>query len=157
HVGYQTIVNLSEGFLARHRGLMNEKPEDNPYNLPFRFAKATPAVLILGAGTGNDAAAAILHGSFAVDTVKIDSTILDLGRSEHPEHPYDSTSVFIHITDARAFLKRSTRRYDIVLFGLLDSHTQLSDYSNMRIDNFVYTEESFRGAKRLLADDGVLF
>jgi len=39
----------------------------------------------------------------------------------------------------------------------LDSHTQLSDYSNMRIDSFVYTEESFREAKSLLAPNGVLF
>src|SRR5262249_16277563 len=152
-----TIVNLSDGFLARHPGLMNEKPDDNPYNLPFRFAKSSPAVLIVGAGTGNDAAAAVRHGSSIVDAVEIDSAILNLGRSEHPEHPYHSTSVVTHITDARAFLKRSTRRYDLVLFGLLDSHTQLSDYSNMRIDNFVYTEESFRGPKKLLTDDGVLF
>jgi hypothetical protein len=43
------------------------------------------------------------------------------------------------------------------LFGLLDSHTQLSDYSNMRIDNFVYTEESFREARALLAPNGVVF
>jgi hypothetical protein len=42
------------------------------------------------------------------------------------------------------------------LFGLLDSHT-LADYSNMRIDNFVYTKESFQEAKALLATDGVMF
>jgi hypothetical protein len=40
---------------------------------------------------------------------------------------------------------------------LLDSHTQLSDYSNMRLDNFVYTEESFREARALLAPGGILF
>jgi len=157
HVGYQVIVNLSHGFLARHPGLMREKPEDNPYNLPFRFAKASPAVLIVGSGTGNDAAAAVRNSSSVVDAVEIDPAILQLGRSEHPEHPYDSLAVTTHVTDARAFFKRSTKRYDLVLFGLLDSHTQLSDYSNMRIDNFVYTEESFREAKRRLNDDGVLF
>jgi hypothetical protein len=63
----------------------------------------------------------------------------------------------VHITDARAFLKRSTRQYDLILFGLLDSHTQLSDYANMRIDNFVYTEESFREAKAHLKPDGIIF
>jgi SAM-dependent methyltransferase len=136
---------------------MSEKPEDNPYNLPFRFAKASPSVLIVGSGTGNDAAAAVRNRSSLIDAVEIDPAILQLGRSEHPEHPYDSLAVTTHVTDARAFFKRSTRRYDLVLFGLLDSHTQLSDYSNMRIDNFVYTEESFREAKKLLTDDGVLF
>ena len=32
-----------------------------------------------------------------------------------------------------------------------------SDYSNMRIDNFVYTKESFEEAKSLLSPDGILF
>jgi hypothetical protein len=54
-------------------------------------------------------------------------------------------------------MKRARAQYDLILFGLLDSHTQLSDYSNMRIDNFVYTEESFREARALLAPDGILF
>jgi hypothetical protein len=54
-------------------------------------------------------------------------------------------------------MKRTTARYDLILFGLLDSHTQLSDYSNMRLDNFVYTEESFQEARALLAPGGVLF
>ncbi len=157
HVGYQLIVNLSNDFLARHPGLMKEKPEDNPYNLPFRFAKASATVLIVGSGTGNDAAAAVRNRSSVIDAVEIDPAILQLGRSEHPEHPYDSLAATTHVTDARAFFKRSTRQYDLILFGLLDSHTQLSDYSNMRIDNFVYTEESFREARKLLRDDGVLF
>jgi hypothetical protein len=54
-------------------------------------------------------------------------------------------------------MKRTGARYDLILFGLLDSHTQLSDYSNMRLDNFVYTEQSFREARALLAPGGVLF
>jgi hypothetical protein len=54
-------------------------------------------------------------------------------------------------------MKRTTTRYDLILFGLLDSHTQLSDYSNMRLDNFVYTKESFSEARALLAPDGVMF
>ncbi len=44
-----------------------------------------------------------------------------------------------------------------MLFGLLDSHTQFSHYSNMRIDNFVYTMESFREAREHVSPKGVLF
>src|SRR5207245_5475795 len=44
-----------------------------------------------------------------------------------------------------------------ILFGLLDSHTQFSDYSNMRIDNFVYTEQSFREAMQHLNPNGIVF
>jgi spermidine synthase len=157
HTGYQAIVNLSPDFLARHPQLLTEAPDENPYNLPFRFAPPNPSVLIVGSGTGNDVAAALRHQARHVDAVEIDPKILALGRSRHPEHPYDDPRVSRHLTDARAFMKRTTARYDLILFGLLDSHTQLSDYSNMRLDNFVYTEESFREARELLAPGGVVF
>jgi len=157
HVGYQVIVDLAGDFLGRHPGLVKEPIDENPYNLPFRFAARAPSVMIVGSGTGNDVAAALRHDSSSVDAVEIDPGILEIGKKEHPEHPYDSPRVSPHVTDARAFLKRGTKQYDLILFGLLDSHTQLSDYANMRIDNFVYTEESFREAKAHLKPDGIIF
>ena len=157
HTGYQIVNNLSADFLAHHPGILKEAPEDNPYNLPFRFAPPNPSVLIVGSGTGNDVAAALRNRSRSVDAVEIDPKILEIGRLRHPEHPYDDPRVSAHLTDARAFMKRTTARYDLILFGLLDSHTQLSDYSNMRLDNFVYTEESFREARALLTPNGVMF
>jgi hypothetical protein len=156
HTGYQYLVNLSADFLARHSKLLNGPPDENPYNLPFRFASPRPRVLIVGSGAGNDVAAAVRNQSQSVDAVEIDPAILALGK-RHPEHPYRSPIVTAHLTDARAFMKRATGPYDLILFGLLDSHTQLSDYSNMRIDSFVYTEESFREAEMLLGPNGVLF
>ena len=157
HTGYQNIVNLSPWFLARHPTLVTEPLDENPYNLPFRFSVRSPSVLIVGSGTGNDVAGAVRNGSSVVDAVESDPAILQLGRREHPEKPYDSPRVSVHLTDARAYLKRTPRQYDLILFGLLDSHTQFSDYANMRIDNFVYTEESFREAARHLSPEGVLF
>jgi len=44
----------------------------------------------------------------------------------------------------------------MILFGLLDSHSQFTDYANMRIDNFVYTEQSFREAREHLSPNGVV-
>src|SRR5712692_986130 len=129
HTGYQAIVNLSPEFLTRHPGLLQEAADDNPYNIAYRFAPSRTRVLILGAGTGNDAAAALRNGSAAVDAVEIDPAILQLGRLAHPERPYESPRVHSHLTDARAFLKRTSRQYDLIMFGLLDSHTQFSGYS----------------------------
>ena len=157
HVGYQFIVDLAPDFLSRHPGVLKEAVDENPYNVPFRFAAPSPSVMIVGSGTGNDVAAALRHDSSSVDAVEIDPAILNIGKGEHPEHPYDSPRVSAHLTDARAFLKRGTQQYDLIIFGLLDSHTQLSDYANMRIDNFVYTEQSFREAKAHLKPDGIVF
>jgi spermidine synthase len=156
HTFYQKIVNLSPEFLQQHPGLLKEAVDENPYNLPFRFASPSPGVMIVGSGTGNDVAAALRNGSHSIDAVEIDPAILELGKREHPEHPYDSPRVAIHVTDARSFLKRSAGQYDLILFGLLDSHSQFTDYANMRIDNFVYTEESFREARQHLGPNGVI-
>src|SRR5258708_8390915 len=105
HTGYQTIVNLSPDFLGRHPGLLKEAPDENPYNLPFRFAPPNPSVLIVGSGTGNDVAGALRNHSRSVDAVEIDPKILALRRSRHPEHPYDDPRVSPHLTDARAFMR----------------------------------------------------
>jgi len=156
HVSYQTIVNLSAEFLSRHPDLLQQPVDESPYNLPFRFTVANPSVLIVGAGTGNDVAAAVRSHSRSIDAVDIDPAILKLGHT-HPERPYDSSTVITHLADARAFMKRTDKRYDLVLFALLDSHTQQSEYANMRIDNYVYTEESIREARNLLSPNGVLF
>jgi spermidine synthase len=156
HVGHQTIVDLSPEFLSRHPGLLQQPVEENPYNLPFRFTVANPSVLVVGAGSGNDVAGAVRGKSRSIDAVEIDPAILKLGRT-HPEKPYDSPLATTYLADARAFMKRTDQRYDLVLFGLLDSHTQPSEYANMRIDNYVYTEQSLRRARELLSPNGVLF
>jgi spermidine synthase/uncharacterized protein YqgC (DUF456 family) len=112
--------------------------------------------LIVGAGAGNDVDAALRNGAGRVDAVEIDPVIYALGKRLHPDHPYDSTRVHVVINDARAFFRQAKDKYDAVVFGLLDSHTEFSGYSNMRVDSFVYTEESLAEAKRLLKPGGVL-
>jgi spermine/spermidine synthase len=114
-------------------------------------------VLVVGAGTGNDVAAALRHGARHIDAVEIDPVIARLGRKYHPEQPYESPKVSVVLNDARAFFNQATRKYDVIIFGLLDSHTLLSSFSSLRLDNYVYTVESFRHAKDLLADNGSMF
>ncbi|MGI9101185.1 MAG: hypothetical protein ACR2IF_01960 [Terriglobales bacterium] len=128
----------------------------NSYDTPFRFAERREQVLIVGAGAGNDAAAALRNGAAHVDAVEIDPLIYSLGKRLHPERPYSSGMVHVTINDARNFLRETGRKYDVIVFGLLDSHTEFSGYSNMRVDNYVYTEEAFQQARRLLNPGGIL-
>lgn len=114
-------------------------------------------VLIVGSGGGMDVAAALAAGAGAVDAVEIDPEIIRLGRALHPDRPYDNPRVRVIQTDAREFFsRRHDRPYDRVIFGLLDSHILFSHMSNVRLDGFVYTVESFRSAYELLAEDGRL-
>src|SRR5206468_3331214 len=99
-----------------------------------------------GSGTGNDIAGALRHSVKQVTAVEIDPAIIDLGRIYHPEQPYQSPAVKIVNDDARSFFARSDERYDVISFGLLDSHTTTA-MTNARLDHYVYTEESLQRAK----------
>jgi SAM-dependent methyltransferase len=113
-------------------------------------------VLIVGAGSGNDVAAALRAGASHVDAVDIDPAIVAAGRRVHPERPYSDPRVSAVIDDARAaFRKLPAASYDVVVFGLLDSHTQLG-VSSVRLDNYVFTLESLESARRLLRPGGHL-
>lgn len=153
---YQHIIDLSPRFVQSHRELFQGVPAEwNAYNLPFRFYRAPSAVLVLGAGMGNDVAAALRNGAQRVVAVEIDPLILDLGRRLHFEKPYDSPRVELVADDARNYIQNTRDRFDLVLFSLLDSHTTSSHFSNIRIDNYVYTREALQAAKQLLRPRGL--
>lgn len=126
------------------------------YDLPYRFGPPGAKVLVVGSGTGNDVASALRNGADAVHAVEIDPTILKLGRELHPVEPYASPKVTATVTDARAFIGRTQEHYDLIVYGLLDSHTLLSGLSGVRLDSYVYTVEALRQARQRLADDGLI-
>ncbi len=124
------------------------------YDLPYRFV--TPErVLVLGAGGGNDIAAALRAGARHVDAVEIDPVIVKYG-ALHPERPYSSPLVTTHVDDARSFLRRTDGLYDLIVLGLLDSHTLLAGLPGIRLDNYVYTREALADVKRHLSPRGLL-
>jgi spermidine synthase len=154
---FQEIVNLSHSFTTSHPQFFGQEPvEWNAYNLPYHLYPEPPSVLVLGAGTGNDVAAALRNGAGRVAAVEIDPMIVNLGRTLHFEKPYDSPRVKVVVDDARSYVETTSDRFDLVVFSLLDSHTTSSYYSNIRIDNYVYTVEALQATKRLLKPDGLL-
>ena len=156
HDYHQTILDLSADFIAHFPNAEPNRSGFPSYELAYKLVPNPNRVLVVGAGTGNDVAAALRHGATHVDAVEIDPVILRLGKKYHPEHPYDSARVTLFNDDARAFFKKTNQRYDLIVFGYLDSHTLLTSLSSIRLDNYVYTLESFREARRLLATNGTL-
>jgi spermidine synthase len=151
---YQKVFNLSES----NRG---HEPDDDKYarayyEFPFNFKKKPERVAIVGAGSGNDVAAALRMGASHVDAIEIDPAIVFLGRSYHPEHPYDDPRVTVIVNDARNFFRTAHQQYDLIIYGVLDSHTALSHASNLRVDSYVYTREGITEAFKLLKPDGVM-
>ncbi|HKA33159.1 MAG TPA: hypothetical protein VKH64_08100 [Candidatus Binatia bacterium] len=126
------------------------------YLMPHLIRADAKDVLIVGSGGGVDIEAALLSGASRIDAVEIDPVVIDLGRKYNASHSYLNPRVFVHNTDARAFFKQSARQYDMVVFGFLDSQGLFSHMSNIRLDGYVYTRESFREAFGLLRDGGLL-
>ena len=153
---YQEIFDLSE---AHIRSNPTRYPHElngfSQYDIPLLLHPNPKTMLIVGAGTGNDAAAPLRHGIKHITAVEIDPAILSLGRRYHPEKPYSSPFVNIVNDDARSFFATCKDRYDIISFGLLDSHTTTT-MTNARLDHYVYTRESIQRAKSLLAEGGVM-
>jgi len=114
------------------------------------------SVLVLGAGSGNDVASALLNGAEHVDAVEIDPVIAELGRRKNPNQPYQDPRVRLVIDDGRAFMSRSERRYDLVVFALTDSLVKVSSMSQLRLENYLFTVDSVRRAGKLLAPGGDL-
>ena len=151
---YQKVFNLAES----NRG--HEPDEDRYvrayYEFPFNFKKKPERVAIVGSGSGNDVAAALRMGALHVDAIEIDPAIAYFGKFYHPEHPYDDPRVTLTVNDARNFFRTTHQQYDLIIYGVLDSHTALSHASNLRVDSYVYTREGITEAFKLLKPDGVL-
>jgi spermidine synthase len=156
NIGYQAILDLDRArveadpkhYAEAWRGL-------GPYDVPLLLHPKARRVLIVGAGSGNDVAAALRAGAEEVVAVEIDPVIIDLGRRYHPERPYDDPRVRVVVDDARSFFATSDERFDLIVFGLLDSHTTTS-MTNARLDHYVYTKESLTQARSLLTEGGVV-
>ncbi len=142
--GFQMIQPFAPQF-ARLVPQSERQTYNRHYDVPFRLSKRPiESVLILGGGTGNDASVALRNGVQRVDVVEIDPVIAELGKGLHADQPYQSEKVHLFIDDARSFLQRSRSKYDLVIFATLDSHTAFSSLSSLRLDNFIFTEQSLR-------------
>ncbi len=84
---YQKVFDLAES----NRG--NESEELRYvrayYEFPFNFKKKPLRVAIVGAGSGNDVAAALRMGASHVDAIEIDPAICLSRKQNHPEHLYN--------------------------------------------------------------------
>lgn len=138
-----------------HRAYLTQLRE--LYDLPFVLNPLRGTALVVGAGTGNDVQAALRQGYGHVTSVDIDGRIIALGRQLHPERPYDRANVRTVVDDARSFFNRDPgRKFDVVCYGLLDSHAMHSAMSTLRLDNYVYTEEGIRAAWQRVGPAGHL-
>lgn len=139
-------VNALHGFLGEFR---------KRYAFPFRLA-APGDCLVVGAGSGTDVKEALNAGATHVDAVDIDPQIIKIGREFNPGKPYDDPRVTTICDDARHYFNHCHKQYDMVLFSHLDSISSIGQGGSVRVDNYVYTTQSFRQALKLVKPNGVM-
>jgi SAM-dependent methyltransferase len=146
NLNHQTMLPIGElgpVYLLPH--LLNRDAGGQPFE----------EALIIGAGSGNDVAAALRAGAKRVDAVEIDPVIAELGRRNHPDRPYADPRVTIHLDDGRSFMRRTDRSYDLAVYAVVDSLVLHSGFSSLRLENFLFTREAFEDVKRKLKPGGV--
>jgi hypothetical protein len=149
-----TVVEVNHIF---HQSMAPVAHKEYFYQWPYAvFGDTFDNVLILGAGSGTDVAAALQHGARHVDAVDIDPVILRLGAERHPDHPYSDPRVTIINDDARHYLRTTTKRYDLIVFALIDSLTVQSSFSGVRLESYMFTRESFEAVRDHLSPNGVM-
>ncbi|MDC3082541.1 hypothetical protein OA333_03265, partial [Candidatus Pelagibacter sp.] len=167
HLFYQALLNLSEDltFTQKERSPGNifgynidVDHEREFYDIPYKIkTKKIKKILIVGSGAGNDVAAANRYNIENITAVEIDPVIADIGKKYHPEAPYTNNNVKLVIDDARSFIKNTEEKYDTIIYGLLDSQTNLSSKGGIRLDSYVFTLEAFEEAKISLSGNGFLY
>ena len=143
-----------------HQAMINLETSGMAYVLPYLLSRDSQRppirdVLIIGAGSGNDVAAALRVGARRVDAVEVDPVIYDLGKRFHPNRPYQNPRVQIHIDDGRNFLRKSDQKYDLIVYALVDSLVLHSGYSSIRLESFLFTREAFADIKSHLRPNGI--
>jgi len=159
-VAYSPITQVIATNDIGHQNMVPVGQIGPAYLLPYFLMRDAggapfPEVMIIGAGSGNDVAAALRGGAKHVDAVEIDPRINRLGREHHPEQPYADPRVSVHLDDGRSFARNTGRKYDLAVYAMVDSLVLHSGYSSVRLENFLFTREAFEDVKRALKPDGV--
>ncbi len=122
---------------------------------PLAFILNHPkSALIVGAGSGQNVAAAVGAKLEDIDAVEIDPAIIAIGKQFNTD--YHDSHVHSICDDARHYFLHCGKKYDVIDFSCLDSQTVAGLGSSVRVDCYVYTKESIESALSLLNDNGII-
>lgn len=129
-----------------------------PSALPFHLLDS-PDVLVLGAGGGAGVLQALYHRANSIDAVELNPQIVELVRAEFADYAgriYEHPQVRTHTAEARAFVARSTKSFDLIQVSLLDSFSASAAGLYALSESYLYTVEAMQDYLSHLQPNGVL-
>jgi hypothetical protein len=114
-----------------------------------------PRVVVLDAGAGEAVLQALAHGAVEVQAVEWHADLVELLQTQFRDFTgalYDRREVSVHRTESRAFLARSTERFDLIQLAAGSDPAGLT----AQREHYGLTGEAFAAALDHLAPGGVL-
>jgi predicted membrane-bound spermidine synthase len=126
--------------------------------LPFKVVPERPKTLIIGPGGGSDVLVALAAGSEKVTAVEMNPLMLRFVRHFGPRagNLYDHPQVEAILSEGRTFIRRTDRRFDVILMGFVDSWAAVASGGLSLSENHLYTVEAFDAYLDHLTPDGQL-
>ncbi|MGD2113189.1 MAG: SAM-dependent methyltransferase, partial [Gammaproteobacteria bacterium] len=126
--------------------------------LPYYLAQPEH-VLILGTGGGAGVQQALNHRVAVIDAVELNSQVIELVTQDYGEWSgdlYQRPGVEVHIADARGYVRRSRRHYDLIQINLLDAYGAAGAGLPALNENYLYTVEALQEYLAHVAPGGYL-
>ena len=123
-----------------------------------RSCRRAPKTLVIGPGGGSDVLVALAAGSEKVTAVEMNPLMLRFVRSfgARAGNLYDHPRVEAVLSEGRTFIRRTDRRFDVILMGFVDSWAAVASGGLSLSENHLYTVEAFRAYYDHLTPDGQL-
>lgn len=136
---------------AEERDLLRWLPTALPFALEPR------EVLVVGAGSGTEVEVALAHGSQKVVALELNPGVLELARTVAAgRDPFSRPEVRTVIADARAYLARSTERFDLVTLGPSGAPGTAAAGVHSLNEDFLHTVDAYRSYLAHLKPGGLL-
>lgn len=125
--------------------------------LPFRF-HTTPNVLVIGPGGGADVRLALVARSSRITAVEMNPLIVEFVRKAGSKagNIYSHPTVDLVLQEGRIFVKRTKKKFDVILLGFVDSWAAASSGGLSLTENYLYTSNAFKEYYDHLTENGTL-
>jgi hypothetical protein len=126
--------------------------------IPFKVAPAGARTLIIGPGGGSDVLVALASGAEKVTAVEMNPLMLRFARhfGARAGNLYDHPRVEPILSEGRTFIRRSDRRFDVILMGFVDSWAAVASGGLSLSENHLYTVEAFEAYSEHLTPGGLI-